>query len=271
MSKDAIESCHLKFCRNSLGINKRETCFAIYGEIGRFPLAIEAVINSIKFMYRLHHLPKSSLLYHAYRDMSLSITKHPWLMNITQLLDIGSINLSKCTLTKIIQTIKSMLKQQFKDFWKSKLFDDKNTANGNKLRNYRTYKTTFEREDYLDMQSQTLRSNFSRLRLSAHKLHIETGRYVNKNERKPPEERKCEYCSEDTCEDEFHFVIECQLYQDYRHDLFANIESKFPFFTEYDEQTRYVWLMSNKDVNVIDIFTKYITNCFIKRCNYKNT
>ena len=46
-----------------------------------------------------------------------------------------------------------MLKKQkqFVDIWKRKIFEDKTTANAKELRNYRTSKNTFEKEDYLDI------------------------------------------------------------------------------------------------------------------------
>ena len=51
----------------------------------------------------------------------------------------------------------------------------------------------------------------SKLRLSSHTLAIETGRY-NKTNRN---DRKCFNCS-DYVEDEFHFILVCPKYNDYR-------------------------------------------------------
>ena len=51
---------------------------------------------------------------------------------------------------------------------------------------------------------------FTRLRVALRRLEIETRRWHKPN-RTPIEERKCLFCN--CLEDEFHFVLECQLYQ----------------------------------------------------------
>ena len=57
------------------------------------------------------------------------------------------------------------------------------------------------------------RTAFTRFRLSAHRLCIETGRW-HKPYPIPRNERKCILCN--TLEDEFHFLLECDLYKDLR-------------------------------------------------------
>ena len=52
-----------------------------------------------------------------------------------------------------------------------------------------------------------------KLRMSSHRLAIESGRWV-RPVRIPIEERKCVYC--DLLEDEFHFVLECKCYTELR-------------------------------------------------------
>ena len=53
----------------------------------------------------------------------------------------------------------------------------------------------------------------SRLRVSSHRLEVESGRWVKPNQ-VPYNERKCSNCS--VLEDEFHFILECPLYVDLR-------------------------------------------------------
>ena len=64
--------------------------------------------------------------------------------------------------------------------WRNELsrIKSKNKLGGNKLRTYYTFKIFFEYEAYLDFQGIfSLSSNITKLRISAHKLEIETGRY----------------------------------------------------------------------------------------------
>ena len=64
--------------------------------------------------------------------------------------------------------------------WRNELsrIKSKNKLGGNKLRTYYTFKNFFEYEAYLDFQGIfSLSSNITKLRINAHKLEIETGRY----------------------------------------------------------------------------------------------
>ena len=81
-----------------------------------------------------------------------------------------------------------------------------------------TYKliSNFSFKDYLDFVTvRKFRYAFTRLRVASHRLEIETGRW-HTPDRTPIEERKCLFCN--CLEDEFHFVLECQLYQDLRNE-----------------------------------------------------
>ena len=52
-----------------------------------------------------------------------------------------------------------------------------------------------------------------KLRLSSHRLEIEVGRWAKPN-RTPLDQRKCRICN--IVEDEFHFLLECELYKQIR-------------------------------------------------------
>ena len=52
-----------------------------------------------------------------------------------------------------------------------------------------------------------------KLTVASHRLEIEVGRWARPN-RVPIDERKCRFCN--TLEDEFHFLLECNLYRDLR-------------------------------------------------------
>ena len=77
-----------------------------------------------------------------------------------------------------------------------------------------TYKliSNFSFKVYLDFVTvRKFRYTFTRLRVASHRLEIETGRW-HKPDRRPIEERKCLFSN--CLEDEFHFVLKCQLYPD---------------------------------------------------------
>ena len=88
INKDDIEKCHLNYCKYLLGVNKRTPFYSIYGESGRFPLQIEALLNTIKFWMRLSNLETSSLSNKAFKEMSTQKLKNSWYMNMDSLMNI---------------------------------------------------------------------------------------------------------------------------------------------------------------------------------------
>ena len=79
-----------------------------------------------------------------------------------------------------------------------------------KLRTYRTVKNKLVFEPYLNFISRRTRILLTRLRSGTNFLRIEKGRYENE----AVEDRVCYWC--DKVEDERHFLIECDLYNDVR-------------------------------------------------------
>ena len=75
---------------------------------------------------------------------------------------------------------------------------------------YKGVKNIFERSSYIDIiTSFKLRNTVARLRLSSHSLNIETGRHL----KIPLEDRKCALCTCNEIEDEYHFILICQFFQ----------------------------------------------------------
>ena len=60
-SRNSLEKLNISMGKYVLGVNKRTTNLAIYGELGRYPLYIDIIISMIKYWVRLckntHHDP----------------------------------------------------------------------------------------------------------------------------------------------------------------------------------------------------------------------
>lgn len=98
-----------------------------------------------------------------------------------------------------------------------------------KLSYYHTIKTDFAREHYLhDIINFQNRSSLTKLRISAHDLCIEEGRYNNI----PRYQRICKWCMLTTktanVEDEIHVLNECDLYAKHRAKLTNQVNSMQP-------------------------------------------
>ena len=265
IAKDDIEECHIRYCRTTLCVSKKAPTIGIYGETGRYPLVLEAVTNAVKFWCRLMKNDHSNpLMINTYNEMqSMYDIKNTLHGRIMQLINKHGINM-KSHPHYIYQKLKITLRNQYSKYWKNKLFDDPK-RNGNKLRSYRTYKDKFQKEEYLKLNSKSLRGTLARLRLSAHNLHIETGRYVKQSERKEPQDRLCVYCDLKECEDEYHFVMRCTLYQNLRQKLFDKVITHFPFVKNYSEKQQFTWLLASADITILKELASFVHNCFVRR------
>ena len=111
--------------------------------------------------------------------------------------------------TKILHFVDHMQKKYI-THWKHSL------CNSQKLKFYNVFKDSYTPSIYLDVtRKNPNRKTLVKLRISNHKLNIETGRY-NKISRC---DRICPVCSLDI-EDEIHFLFDCAKYSSIRDDFY---------------------------------------------------
>ena len=82
------------------------------------------------------------------------------------------------------------------------------------LEEYRHFKHSFTYEYYLDVVPYDIRFYITRIRLSAHSLRIQTGRYGQN--RIPRHERFCMLCNSNELEDMYHFICVCPSFVEIR-------------------------------------------------------
>jgi hypothetical protein len=104
---------------------------------------------------------------------------------------------------RLLHALYEKLTENFNMFWKTRIFYDSMTANGNKLRTYRNLKEKYETDTYLFLDiDKTLIKQFTQIKISNSKLMIELGRH-NKTD---INNRICHLCKNGV-EDEYHFII----------------------------------------------------------------
>jgi hypothetical protein len=57
-----VEKAHFKLCKYSIKVGKKATNIAVMGELGRYPLFLEVLINMIKYCVHLSKINTSSTL-----------------------------------------------------------------------------------------------------------------------------------------------------------------------------------------------------------------
>ena len=115
------------------------------------------------------------------------------------------------------------------------------------------------RESYLhEVTNSKHRSAMTKLRLSAHRLEIETGRYNNTT----AENRFCVICQlqgHEVVEDETHFMVSCPMYKDLRENL---LPPQILRDKHISDEQKFVEIMTNYDMKAT---AKFVYQAFNER------
>ena len=218
LEKDPAELVQNKFLKWMLGVSEYCNDNAYRADTGRFPMRIDAQCRNFKFWLTLTKNEKK-LSQIAYNDIKLNENKALWSKKTKSLLE--QIGLGEHWMKAQYADIGfvNMIRQRLKDIelkrWLSEINNDtrKDANQSNKMRTYRLFKTidNYKCEDYLHQVTNTRhRIALTKLRLSNHKLAIETGRYWRPF--KKPAERIFPVCKIEMG-DEYHFLNICPAYQ----------------------------------------------------------
>jgi hypothetical protein len=250
-----LEKLHLKLCRYILGVHAKTSNMAVYGDLGRYPLLIEQVVGCLKYYYRLENGNKNVLLTAFYKNMRAPGLAHPnssLPSFASHVLDITGLHLPQHinAVPRFLSNLRGHLKAEFVQYWHNLVNTEYSRScnkGGNKLRTYKLYKQIFKQEPYLDIPNRPHQKALAQFRMSAHRLNIETGRFNGKNQYIPPTDRICHKCSLNKTEDEIHFAIECPVYINLRTDLFLKAAATNKFFNTYNDEQKFIWLLSNEN------------------------
>jgi hypothetical protein len=151
-----------------------------------------------------------------------------------------------------LQVFKERVKDVFIQTWNEEI------SNSPRADSYRLF-SSFGFKSYLDILNiNKFRYDFTRLRVSAHRLNIETGRWHKPN-KIPRNERKCIFCN--CLEDEFHFLLECSLYTDIRKRFLK------PYYWKHPNILKLISLMNTTNKDEIKNIAVFIHRGFQIRNN----
>ena len=178
---------------------------------------------------------------------------HSTIKNLSQLLSIDVTNINEGQFTK---NIKSLFEKRILDE-----LDRIKISNTGKLTFYSTVFERFELQKYLTfpINPKKKRPFNKNIRISAHNLEIERGRYSRPIVSR--EERFCKYCKNEI-EDEKHFVLNCPLYN--------NIRTKFDCLFEdiSNADTFLLSFMNPQALPVMNKTCKFLQECYNSRDNF---
>lgn len=267
-SNNIADKSHMKYLKYILGVNKFSSNLAVLSETGRFPLYFSIVLSITKYLYRLENC-SSGILHEAY---SLTKSMHSngiqtWYssaMFILKALHLDISSLRNLTLNQLSCIVKDRLIKRFKINWHEKR--EKGIKAG-KLDTYFSFKTHFKAEEYLKLTKFSLRQSLCKLRISAHTLMIESGRYAKKQYIQRSE-RICKKCNSSNVEDEFHFLLQCSIYNEERRKFLKHISCFNKYFCNLTDTEKCQWLFIQENIQIIEIFASFVDKCFDIRKKY---
>lgn len=219
LNAECVERIHRKFLKYILNVKLSTNNYAIYKELGRYPLRLVRYIRIIKYWFKLADASNSNCILNTLYINMLSemektafTRKQSWLSKVKHLLDNNGF--SEVWYYPHMVQIKTFLPEL-----KNRLIDNfigelrRGLESCSSMSLYREISETLELAPYtIKLHNRKQRNAMAKLRLSSHCLLIETGRHNGITR----ENRKCTLCSRNDIEDEFHFVLICPLYHELR-------------------------------------------------------
>ena len=128
-----------------------------------------------------------------------------------------------------------------------------------KLNFYYKIKMNYSPSVYLDLtRKNPSRKTLVKLRISSHKLRIETGRYDNI----PRDERLSNLCNCNKIEGETHFLLDCQRFSSIRDMFVSKLEPKIPFLRLQSHESLLSHLMNSTDYFINIKLISFMSTCF---------
>jgi exonuclease III len=258
--KFPFEKLHTKWAKYILGINSKSTNIAVTAELGRFPLVLEIIVNAVKYWFRMKNAKQNTILYDCYLA-NIEMARNGsecWLGTIEKIANLSNFHDQVDNEKTALKKVSNFLKNRFtKQFEKDIFNDERSNDGGNKLRTFRKFKINIKLEPYLsEITDVNTRRNLTKLRISAHNLHIETGRHVRPR-KTPLNERTCSHCL-NKIESEFHVIIECDKFRETRSVMLNNIYEKCTGYIDMGREELFVHIMSMQDTVIIQEMEKFV-------------
>ena len=206
IGNDCYDKFHLRFLKWALGVHQKSSNLGTYGDTGRYPLIFNAIKISSDYFTRGTLLNPDRLVHKAYLEQQR--LELDWFTNSTNILASFGNGMSPRMSTNVIRN----LHLDFTKYWKLGI------DSSPKLEFYKTLKSDFSREKYLNLKNYDYRRALSKIRFSAHNFEIERGRYTTPIT--PRNERFCKFCAYaknvNIIECEKHILFDCPLYRSLR-------------------------------------------------------
>ena len=118
---------------------------------------------------------------------------------------------------------------------------------------YYLLKQRFGSENYIsDVKKRAHRIILSKIRISNHRLAIETGRFS----KTPRNERICLHCKTDNVseiDDEQHLLLRCSRFSEIRIALFDHVRTSCPRIDTLNDENKFIFLLNSSGSTIKEV------------------
>ena len=185
IESNTLSQVELKFYRRLLHVKRNTSIIGIRGKLGRHPITLTALLNSIKYLNKLQSTKQDKLVNLALQESKTSQHKASWYNKVEKLMTDLKLNPDTVHHTKqsskiFAKSIERKLKNAYEQYWHTQLYSNNSISadkGGNKLRTYRLVKSNFGLEEYLKcVDNLQHKKSMAQLQLSSRPLNIESYR-----------------------------------------------------------------------------------------------
>ena len=233
---DILERVQLRFYKYIFNLKNSTPSAMIYGELGVMPVAVDIQTRMISFWAKLIQTEQDEIyklspfiykiIYALHND---KVLKSQWVDSLKTLicsLGFGGIWYSQSFIN--IKWFTKACSQKIKDVFIQDWFALIEISSSSNI--YRLFKTKFEQSLYLSIIPSYYCKRFLSFRTRNHRLPVEVGRWRST----PLQERLCTYCTDDIG-DEFHFVLVCKHFQEYRSKYIHSYYYRHPNILKFEQ------------------------------------
>ncbi|XP_071119476.1 uncharacterized protein [Haliotis cracherodii] len=257
---EQIEQVHMMACKKFLNVGLQTPNAIVYGECGRYPLHVNAMCRSVKYWLKLIEIDEERIPRKSYNMLVYNVKcgRHNYASSIRSILfshGFGVVWLRQAVGDKplFMNSFKNVLINMFYQSWNSTI------KASSRYILYKEFKSLLEPEKYLSIITEIkYRNVLIRLRAGLLRLKVNEGRWADIDLRL----RLCPIC-ETSIENEYHFTLECEYYNDIRHlylpTTFCNNPNMHKFKT----------LLSSSCKQLLGKLCKYLYYSYERRRNYE--
>ena len=237
-----------KAARAFLGVHKFCPIVAMYKDLDWKTGECRRKLNVLRYWNRLISMPETRLTKMLFNDMYDNVYRGSWcyyVKNIFRQLDMIDIYKDKqlCNLQLCESKLESTDKQTLLDSISKKP----------KLRLFKEVMCEDGAERYVKLNlTSGERSMIAQIRMGILPIRVETGRYTNMK----MNDRLCQICNTANVEDEIHFIMDCSLYDDLRHEIFTYMNSFIDGFGSSDRLQQFYYIMQCNNYTTINTIFK---------------